>query len=233
VNVQAFIFNWKGHHSRAAALERQVAELAPVRVINSEEGVRDRYPHWVHLDDSAYFAAQWQRALALFSADVFFHVQADARCDRFDHLFAGARAAFRRHPVGIYEPNIDFVYYRYDTARLHPLEPGLFEVPLTDCTCWFIEGGVLRSAPGVDPAVNRYGWGVAPTVAAVARRQRRLVLRDYRVTVWHPRGRGYSSEAARRDQAAHLRWLRPELGQEVTALYRRYAELKPAEQSSA
>ena len=111
--MHAFVFNWKGHEAGAAALEEKIARHTRVTVINSEEGLDEAHPHWDHLDDSAYFSAQWNRAIELFDGDLLFHIQADARFDEFERLLAKIDHVFRTYPVGVYEPNVDFTDVTY------------------------------------------------------------------------------------------------------------------------
>jgi len=206
--MQAFIFNWRGHRRAARALEAQVGAILPVTVISSEPPHADDGSSWVHLDDTAYFSAQWNRAVELFDdGDVFFHMQADASCTRLDELILAASSCFSRLPVGVYEPNIDFTECQYDPTQLRAVGPGLYEVPQTDCTCWFIAADVLRSLPRVDLSVNTYGWGICGAIAAITRSLGKICVRDYNFTVQHPRHRGYSSELAAQQRLAYMRSL--------------------------
>jgi hypothetical protein len=91
VEIQGFIFNWKGHEASTVALENKLGKLINVTVINSEEHLREKHPGWVHLDDTAYFSAQWNKAVELFEENIFFHIQADAECDQFDAMLARAQ----------------------------------------------------------------------------------------------------------------------------------------------
>jgi hypothetical protein len=219
VRVQGFVFNWKGHEAEAAELERAVGQCIPVTVINSEERLSAPRDHWVHLDDSAYFSEQWNRALELFEGDVLFHVQADAHLGDFERLLDRAITAFRRGDVGVYEPAVDYNSFQYETSRLRALDTKLLEVPLTDQTCWLVARDVLRGLPPVDVSVNRYGWGISPAVAAVCRLQGKLCVRDYGCPVSHPPGQGYSPEIAGRHRDAYLSGLPAEIEREAARLY--------------
>ena len=197
MQFQACIFNWVGHEARAAALEQQLAALCKVRVINSEATAEARHPHWEHIGEDAYFSAQWQRAVERFDADILFHVQADAASAQFPRILARCRDAMQRLGCGVYAPNVDYTPWVYDRAKLRALEPDLYEVPQTDCTCWAISREVLLRVPKVDPAQNKFGWGVDFLVIGAARSLGRVALRDYRYTVKHPwRGSGYDVEVA-------------------------------------
>jgi hypothetical protein len=218
VKIQGFIFNWRGYEANALALEEKSGKFIEVTVINSEEQLSRARPGWVHLDDSAYFSAQWNKAVELFDADIFFHIQADAEFDQFDALFARVKFFFENHRLGVYEPNVDFTAYQYDRSRLRSIESEVFEVPQTDCTCWFVAGEILRKLPTVDLSINRYGWGIDRAIAALCRLNERLCVRDYRFTVGHPRSRGYCSAEAQRQLLAYQQSLSPEIGKEMARL---------------
>lgn len=228
LKLQAFVFNWKGHEANALALERAIGRWTDVTVINSDAGLSGPRADWVHLGESAYFSAQWNKALELFEGDVLFHIQADARFDDFERLFARATSLLGRGDIGIYEPGVDFTAFRYDTSRLRAIETQLFEVPFTDTTCWFVGADLLGELPPVDLSANRYGWGIAPAVAAVCHLKGKLCVRDYRFRVMHPRGRGYPSQIADRERDAYLSSLGPEIAREAARLYEWRARVRPA-----
>jgi hypothetical protein len=219
LRIQAFIFNWHPHEEQAAELERDIGKLVPVTVINSQERLSRPRDGWVHLDDSAYFSAQWNNALAAFEGDVLFHMQADARCDELERLLERATPLLARGDIGVYEPNVDFTVYRYDRSRLEKLGEQTFVVPITDQTCWLVTAGVLRDLPPVELHLNRYGWGISAAVAAVCRLQGKLCVRDYEIAVAHPKTRGYPSDVAAAQRDAYLASLGPAIAEEAARLY--------------
>jgi hypothetical protein len=233
VRIQAFIFNWRGHEARAAALEAAIRPHAPVLVINSEEDLTEVHPGWIHLGESAYFCAQWNKALELFDADLFFHIQADAHSDDFGDLFARALDLFERYEIGILEPHVDHSDFSFNRRLLRTLEPGLQEVPMTDCTCWFIHGKLLRRLPPIDLALNRFGWGVCGVVAAWCSLDGRLCLRDYTRKIHHPKGRGYSSQLAAGDRVAYVNSQPPDVRHRTIQLYERMGRVIAHPGSSA
>jgi hypothetical protein len=216
MKIQCFIFNWKGHEARAAALEKKLASLVKVTVINSEEQLNDEHPGWVHLDDSAYFSAQWNKAVELFDADIFFHIQADADFEQFAPIFAKARSLFEKYKLGVYEPNVDYTDIRYDKTKLRPIESDVLEVPFTDCTCWFIDGELVRQLPPIDTTLNTYGWGIPRAIAALARLNGKLCVRDYNFVISHPKGRGYPSAVALEEFRTLASSLSPEIRDEIS-----------------
>jgi hypothetical protein len=228
MKIQAFVFNWKGHEERAARLEESIAPFAEVVVINSEEGLAQLHPRWIHLDDAAYFSAQWNAALDRFDGDVLFHVQADAVVDDLSRLFDRARAAFAMHPLGVFEPRIENCT-EYDRTLLRHLGNEVYEVPTSDSTCWFVAGPVLRRFPTIDVQVNKYGWGIPVTVAALARRMGRICVRDYSVTVQHAKGRGYSTEVAFDQRVEYLNRLDVDLACAMVLVYLDIKKLRSRE----
>jgi hypothetical protein len=224
--MEAFVFTWKGYHQHAAALERAIAPVVPVTVINSDPSVAHRHPGWVTLDDTAYFAAQWNEARRRFTGDILFHIQADASSAHLATIIDTARSMFAAHALGVYEPAVDYTDIQYDTARLRPLQPDVFEVPWTDCTCWFIARDVLTRVPPFDLSLNRFGWGLCPAIGAAARAQGLMCVRDHRLPVVHPRGRGYSSSEALSQMYAYLNGLPVDIKQALAPLRQAYVNLR-------
>lgn len=216
--IQGFIFNWKGHEPNARALEKKLETLIEVTVVNSDERLSDSYPKWIHLDDTAYFSAQWKTAVELFDADILFHIQADAEFDRFEELISKAEVLFDRYRLGVYEPNVDYTGIRYAKSMLRQIEPDLLEVPVTDCTCWFIAGEIIRKLPPLDLSINQFGWGIPRAIAALSRLDGRMCVRDYNFSIKHPKGRGYPSAAAMQQMKAYIRSLGPELSEQAFLL---------------
>jgi len=226
MNTEAFIFNWKNHGDKAAILERRLSSLAKVTVVNSDEGEKERFPKWIHLDNNAYFAAQWNTTVQRFKGDLLFHIQADATLDDFKPLFRRALQYFAKHNVGIYEPNIDYTGIPYTTDKLQLLADQVYEVPMTDTTCWFIDGNIMRRYPLIDLNVNKYGWGVAAVTAALCCDQNKFCVRDYSFTVLHPRHHGYSLKDASIQREAYVKSLDPQLSLKTYNIYQRAKELR-------
>ena len=217
MRVQAFIFNWLGAKQHADELERALGPLCPTTVVNSDDARRADRPGWVHLGGDAWFARQWNEALARFDADALFHVQADAWHDDFAAVLRSCESWMERG-AGVWAPDVDWTAHKYDLGRLRALGPRAYEVPNTDCTCWAVRSDVLRACPPVDDRKNRFGWGIDYLACAVARRLGLLVVRDYALQVSHEKGMGYEARAARKQFRAMLRSLPRDLRGEVERL---------------
>ena len=137
------------------------------RVINSDDSLRLRHPHWQHLGNDAYFTDQWNAALDRFDAAVFVHIQADIWPEKVAPVLAEAVHYIRDFGVGGYAPNVDFNAQVYDRNTLAKLDHGIYEVPATDCCFWAISAVVIRNTPRVNPRTNNLGWGIEYLVGAV------------------------------------------------------------------
>jgi hypothetical protein len=215
MKIQGFVFNWKGYQNDARALEEKIGRFINVTVINSEEHLNAKYPEWSHLDDTAYFSAQWNKAVELFNADIFFHIQADAEFDDFEALLAKTERLFEKYGLGACEPNVDYSSVQYEKSSLPSIEPNVLVVPMTDSTCWFIAGEIMRKLPPIDLSINRYGWGIPRAIAALSRLSGMRIVRDYNFTVKHPRSTGYPLGAAMQQLKAYIWSLDPEVRTEI------------------
>ena len=108
MKVQAFIFNWPGRKQHAEKLEAMFRRHCTVAVINSDDSLKIRFPHWHHIGNYAYFTDQWNAAIARFDADVFLHIQADVWPDKFEQMLSECIKCLTNSGVGIYVPNVDF-----------------------------------------------------------------------------------------------------------------------------
>jgi hypothetical protein len=215
MRVQAFIFNWPGKKQHAAILEKLFKPHCETTVINSDDSLRLRHPHWQHVGNEAYFTDQWNAALDRFDADVLVHIQADIWPDKVGLVLSEAMRYIRDFGVGVYAPNVDFNAHVYSRDRLAKLDSGVYEVPATDCCFWAISGEVVRNAPRVDPCMNKLGWGIEYMVGAVTRLRGLRLVRDYRFTAGHPKCSGYDHERASQEWAALKKSLDPALRAEM------------------
>lgn len=218
MRIQAFIFNWPGKKQHAAILEKLFKPHCETTVINSDDSLRVRHPHWQHIGNDAYFTDQWNAALDRFDADVFVHIQADVWPEKVGLVLAEAVRYIRDFGVGVYAPNVDFNAHVYERATLAKLDKGVYEVPATDCCFWAISGEVLRNTPRVDPRTNKLGWGIEYMVGAATRLRGLRLVRDYRFTAGHPKFSGYGHERANREWAELKKSLHPELRAEMEAV---------------
>jgi hypothetical protein len=200
-SLEIIIFSWPGQKDAALALQSSLSAIAPTRVLHSGQ---DRQSDWHVLPDDTYFAAQWNWLLSHAAADFVLHVQADARCNNWHALVERARTVTAHTAVGIYEPHIDYCEIQYDLTLLRPISPGVFEIPVTDCTCWMIRRDIYQAFSPIDTSINRLGWGVPAVAAALAGERNLSVVRDYSTSVLHPPGRGYSTNEARMQRVAYF-----------------------------
>jgi hypothetical protein len=227
MKVQAFIFNWPGQKQRAKELEDLLNPHCETFVINSDEAVRNLYPHWHHLPNDAFFAAQWNRAMELFNGDILVHVQADAWPYDVAKILDQCVHYIRDRKVGVYAPNLDFTDLEYRRNALVAFDDDVYEVPSTDETCWTLSAEVVRQMPLANPTVNQFGWGMDFVASAVAQSMRRKVVRDYRFKVFHPKGRGYNEPQAREKWMEYKLGLDPQLRKTVEHLETEVLRLMP------
>jgi len=218
IRIQGFIFNWPGKKQHAAQLEEMLRKHCEVSVINSDDSLRNIHSHWHHIGNDAYFTEQWNGAVKRFDGDVFLHIQADIWPQNVGKMLSECLRCMREHDVGVYAPDLDFQPHAFSPHSLVPVEKGIYEVPINDGSFWAIKASVLRNTPGIDPKVNRLGWGIDFVVAAVAKRMGLRVVRDYRFRAGHIRSRGYNSQQAAAQWVALKESLDPALRETFEAL---------------
>jgi hypothetical protein len=195
MNIQSFIFTWNQFTSNAIDIESKLTKYGKTTIINSN--INEKRDGWINLNDG-YFAEQWNTLVSNIKPDVdfIFHIQADVSINDFDNLFTRFYQVSSKYDVGIYAPNIDYTYHKYDVTLLNKLESNLYEVPNTDCTCWFINRNVIDDNMIFDINTNVYGYGADWYYSTQSSLQNKHVLRDYSIKVDHPNYKNYNAEKA-------------------------------------
>lgn len=198
MKIDIWIFNWPNQTLRALVIEKQLHNLGySCHVVNSDP---DYCPeHWLNLGNQAWFGQQWYMATQLFSGEVLFHIQADAEYHDWNALIISAKETFALHKWGLYSPNL-----QHNNWGAVPIEtwqssiPELKAVANPDCTCWFIHKDVVDKYRNLNLKYtdNYLGWGIDCVVSALSWQSQRVVLRDWRHTVYHHPGRGYKDQEA-------------------------------------
>lgn len=198
MKIDIWLFNWPGQTSRAVATEKELYKLGyRCHVINSDPEYTPS--HWLNLGNSAWFAQQWNLACSLFQGDVLFHIQADAEYHSWHQLIEHAKDTFTLHNWGLYSPNLQ--HNNWGAVPIPEWKSSINElhaVANPDCTCWFVHADIIEKYKSLNLKWqdNYLGWGIDCVVSALSWQEQRVVLRDWRHTVYHHPGRGYLEDQA-------------------------------------
>lgn len=204
MNIQTFIFNWRGQYENTIKKETQLKSLGKSPIVINSDDEYNNVDGWVHIGDNCYFGEQFAKAVELFDGDVLFHVQADASYDNWEQLYSDAKKYFDQTEWGIYAPNVDYTWYdssRTDITSLEfPIE-GLKIVANTDCTCWFVHKDIIDLYKKRDLKLEQYkmGWSWDIVLPAICYINQRPVIRDYNHTINHPQGTNYNTQQAEKE----------------------------------
>jgi hypothetical protein len=201
MNIQPFIFNWRGQYNKTCKIESDLKKIFDnIVVINSDDD--NKKEEWVNIGESAYFAHQFLKAIELFDGDIFFHIQGDITFDKWEELVRDGIKYFNEFKWGIYAPNVDYTWYNSQNADVNTLQfkeyKNLKVVSNPDCTVWMIHKDIIGIIKNALPQLShlKYGWGLDLLLCANSFLQKRLVIRDYNYTVEHPQGTGYAAQEA-------------------------------------
>ena len=102
--------------------------------------------------------------------------------------------AFSTKKIGIYAPNVEFT--AHITKGKH-LWDSLYEVPNTDCTCWFIHPDIVAKLKNIQyHQLSNYGWGIDIIFIEQCKKYNLVAARDYDLMVYQPQYTGYNIEIA-------------------------------------
>lgn len=193
MKIQNFIFTWNQFVPNAIDIEFKISKYGKTKVINSN--VNKKRDHWINLNDG-YFAEQWNTLVSNIDPDTdfVFHIQSDATVHDFDKLYSRFFEITSKYDVGIYAPNVDYTWHKYNTELLNKLEENIYEVPNTDCTCWFINTKITKNKIIYNLDTNIIGYGVDWYYSAECVLQNKYILRDYTIKVDHPIHKNYDGD---------------------------------------
>lgn len=200
MDIQSFIFNWKGQYEKTCEKEDQIKDIfGSVTVINSDD--TNEKDHWVNIGDDCYYTDQFMKALELFDGDVLFHIQGDASYEKISELVKDAKKYYEEYEWGIYAPNVDYTWYTSENTDIDSLQSSHSNIRMvadTDCTCWFIHKDVINEFKNrqIDMSDQKMGWGIDLTFCAISFILGRPVIRDYNHTIDHPEGTNYNKGSA-------------------------------------
>jgi hypothetical protein len=212
---QAFIFNWYRTSENAKKLQKQFSDLGiETYVINShEEENNNGLPNWINIGESGYMVQQYAKAKEIFSKTYFIEMFADIYDVQAELIIERASYVFSKYDCGVYAPNVDYIYWDFDTNKLPKLEENLYEVKNPESLFSIIHKDILTDV-ALNPVKYKIGWGIDFLVCALASLQKKRVIRDYITTVRHPRDRGYQNPEAAKEYNEYLN----DLGKELKTL---------------
>jgi hypothetical protein len=202
-NCTVFIINWPRVTQQAYKLEAQFLQHGlEVLVINSDEAEESNgKSNWAHIGNDGYMVQQYAKAIEVFKKTYFVELFADISNVKVPRIFERAYHSFTHYNCGIYAPNAYFQYWQFATKALPKLEKGLYEVPNAESLLTFIHKDVISQIK-LDTKRFTIGWGIDFILCANSHLQGKKIIRDYTMTIKHPRSRGYGSEQAGQEEKA-------------------------------
>ena len=215
MNIQPFIFNWKGQYEKTLSKEQSLQKIFDrVIIINSDDTHEET--RWVNIGDDCYYTDQFMKALELFNGDVLFHIQSDASYNNLDQLVCDAQKYFEEYGWGIYAPNVDYTWYTAENTDIESLQSNHKNIRMvadTDCTCWFIHKDVINEFLNrkIDMSDQKMGWGIDLCLSAISFILGRPVIRDYNHIIDNTPGTNYNKENASNEMVILLERLDPDI----------------------
>lgn len=200
MNIQTFIFNWRGQYEKTKHKINQLnqIDIEPI-VINSDDERKE--VGWHNIGEESYLTAQTLKAIELFDSDAMFIILADASFDNWYDIYQSAEKYSEKYKWGIYAPNVDYTWYDAGKVDMDMFKTGVQNLKMvsnTDCICWMIHKDVIEEAKKrkVDFAPYKMGWSFDIVYVSLSYMMKRPVLRDYNFTIHHPQGTNYNKSQA-------------------------------------
>lgn len=199
-DITVFIFNY-GLMDNAIKLRNQFNEIGvKALILDSFSGQKPPNEEYIHGFDNVYYSGLWNEALNLCTSKHMMILTSDVSIDDASKIITRSHNFFKLDSAGIYAPNVNYSFWNYNTELLEDYGNGMKIVPNTDGMCWIIKSDIAKLIGHIDNSINKIGFGVDLLAAMFAKKQNKLVCRDYSVTVKHPQTRSYDSQEAEKQE---------------------------------
>ena len=198
-NIYVYIFSWKRITNNSVNLFNKVSEhFTNTYMINCNENITlpidQKYN--IQLDDSYYYGGQFEAAIKHIPENCIMGIitgDVDPNAE-WEKILMNMKKSFETNKIGIYAPNVDFTAHTNKTKHLWDL---LYEVPNTDCTCWFIHPTIIKKLGNI-PYFNlsNLGWGIDIIFIEECKKNNLYAARDYSVIVYQPKCTAYNMHTA-------------------------------------
>lgn len=204
-SVLAVVANYD-FSDQADDLKRRFAAHFPTVLIDSGSPTPPRTAD--RILPNGFYTGLWNAAVGLArerGTPWLLFVASDVDVPDVAGVAAALRDVLRDRSVGIWTPSL-----RADSRLAHPAcfargTGGMRECLICEFFFFLARTDLLARLHPVDPAVNRYGWGIELLAAHHAYKAGRRVLVDDRVTIHHPASiHPISVEEADRQQLLHV-----------------------------
>lgn len=198
-NIYIYIFSWKRITNNSVELFNKVSEYFPnTYMINCNENITlpidEKYN--IQLDDSYYYGGQFESAIKHIPKDCIMGIitgDVNPNAD-WNKILNNMKKSFETNKIGIYAPNVDFTAHTGITKHLWD---SLYEVPNTDCTCWFLHPIIVNKLANIPYfSLSNLGWGIDIIFIEECRKNNLYAVRDYSVIVYQPKCTAYNMNIA-------------------------------------
>jgi hypothetical protein len=181
-HISVYIFSWKKVTDNSLKLYKNISPIIKnTTLINCDEKtILEKTIAHVQLDDTCYYGSQYNVAIKRTNpTEILCIIVGDNIADNdFKKIFESAINTFNKYDVGIYAPNDKRTWHQSRNANI---ANELYDVDNTDCGFWFIHPAIIKRLKPLNYRISNYGWGIDTINIQEAKKQGRLVIRDYSI----------------------------------------------------
>jgi hypothetical protein len=144
------------------------------------------------------YSGQWNKTVELSNCDVILIINSDVYIPNIKKLIRRMNLFYENYEDkgAIYAPNVDWTTWSFDPYSLEKLKLGFRKVPGTDSTIWSLRQEIVLQVGKIDLDKNSLGWGIENLASYFSHKDKKLVVRDYKIKCLHPKQTLYSREKA-------------------------------------
>ena len=207
-NIQIFVFSWKKVGENAIKIFNEISEVfKDTWLIDCDENSKlifnpsnyvHNYNNIIHLDDSAYYAKQFDTSLFHSKPNTivgFVVGDINPGITDWKKIKNNIDYYFSKYEIGIYAPYEKRTSWQKSMGKVD--NTNLYITDNTDCTVWFFSPNIVNIAKKLEVSKHTYyGWGIDIVLCEYSLNKNMLVVVDKDIEVINPDNTGYNKNKA-------------------------------------
>lgn len=197
------IISWHGQHERAVHIAKQVLQTnTQVVIVYSDPDptfILDAPCQVIRRSNELFWEDKFKASLDATDDDLLV-IHADCHCEDWIRLVNRCQdSASHIKNLGVWAPKIEGTYWDLTITKIVTIRNSDFVIAaMSDGIVFYLSPPVIKRMKQINYGNNIFGWGIDALFCASAFANKKLVLIDTAVHVFHPKEkRGYNSNQAK------------------------------------
>lgn len=202
--LDVFIISWQGQHENATLIAKEILSTNnKITIVYSDPDpnfVFDLPCNLIKRSNELFWEDKFKACLDATGYDGMLVIHADSNCDDWTFLVKRCSDIINNNEdIGVWAPKIDGTYWNLSVSGITKIKDNnLVLSAMTDGIVFYLSNQIVSRMRQVKYGKNKFGWGIDGLFCAASYVNKKLVVIDTSLKIFHPQGiRGYDDHAAK------------------------------------